>query len=117
MVINDEDGKQTALLWWAAAQQLRGRKHNVVGQFTGYKCARRLRESTASWPAERGISEQDVRKANEGPMGCYEQRNGKFILLSRLFTTKPQAEKERDRLEPAFTYKKVSFGVGLVAKE
>jgi hypothetical protein len=47
----------------------------------------------------------------------YEQRKGKFILLSRLFTTRPQAEKERDRLEAAFTYKKVSFGVGLVAKE
>jgi hypothetical protein len=47
----------------------------------------------------------------------YEQRKGKFILLSRLFTTRTQAEKERGKLTATFTYKKVSFGVGLVAKE
>jgi len=56
-------------------------------------------------------------KRPKGRWVVYEQRKGKFILLSRLFTTRPQAEKERDRLEAAFTYKKVSFGVGVVAKE
>jgi len=47
----------------------------------------------------------------------YEHRKGEFIFLSRLFTTRAQAEKERDKLKATFTYKKVSFGVGLVAKE
>jgi len=53
-------------------------------------------------------------KRPKGRWVVYEQRKGKFILLSRFFTTRPQAEKERDRLEAAFTYKKVSFGVGLL---
>jgi hypothetical protein len=47
----------------------------------------------------------------------YEQRNGEFIRLSRLFTTRAQAEKERDKLKATFTYKKVSFGVGFVVNE
>jgi hypothetical protein len=44
----------------------------------------------------------------------YERRNGEFIVLSRLFTTRAQAEKERDKLEAMFTYKRVSLGVGVV---
>ncbi len=44
----------------------------------------------------------------------YEHRKGKFIRLSRPFTTRAQAEKERDKLEARFTCKKVSFGVGIV---
>jgi hypothetical protein len=46
----------------------------------------------------------------------YERRNGEFIFLSRPFTTRAQAETERDKLKATFTYK-VSLGVGLVAKE
>ncbi len=47
----------------------------------------------------------------------YEHRNGEFIRLSRLFTTKAQAEKEREKREKltAFTFKKkASLGVGVV---
>jgi len=47
----------------------------------------------------------------------YERRKGEFIRLSRLFTTRAQAEKECDKLEARFTYKKVSLGVGIVAKD
>jgi len=54
-------------------------------------------------------------KRTKGRWVVYERRKGEFIFLSRLFTTRAQAEKERDRLEAAFTYKKVSFGVGLVS--
>jgi len=46
----------------------------------------------------------------------YERRNGEFIFLSRPFTTRAQAEKERDKLEATFTYK-VSLGVGAIAKK
>ena len=47
----------------------------------------------------------------------YERRNGEFIFFSRPFTTRAQAEKERDKLEATFTYKKVSLGVGAIAKK
>jgi hypothetical protein len=50
----------------------------------------------------------------------YERRYGEFICLSRLFTTKAQAEKEREKREKltAFTFKKrSSLGVGVVVKE
>ncbi len=49
----------------------------------------------------------------------YEHRNGEFIRLSRLFTTKAQAEKEREKREKlrAFTFKKASLGVAVVVKE
>ena len=53
-------------------------------------------------------------KQTKGRWVVYEQRKGRFILLSRLFTTRAQAEKERDKLEATFIYKKVSFGVGVV---
>jgi len=46
----------------------------------------------------------------------YERRNGEFIFLSRLFTTRAQAEKERDERQAAFKSKKVSLGVGVVVK-
>ncbi len=44
---------------------------------------------------------------------CTSTAKGKFVWLSRLFTTRAQAEKERDRLEARFTYKKVPLGVGV----
>jgi len=44
----------------------------------------------------------------------YERRNEEFIRLSRLFTTRAQAEKERDKLKATFTYKRASLGVGVV---
>jgi hypothetical protein len=50
----------------------------------------------------------------------YELRDGEFIRLSRLFTTRAQAEKERERREKLtpFTFqKKVSLGVGVVVEE
>jgi len=47
----------------------------------------------------------------------YEHGNGEFIRLSRPFTTRAQAEKERDKLKATFTYKRVSLGVGFVVKE
>ena len=47
----------------------------------------------------------------------YEQREGEFIPRSKLFTTKGQAEKERDKLEAALNSRRVSLGVGVVAKE
>jgi hypothetical protein len=56
-------------------------------------------------------------KRTKGRWVVYERRNGEFIFLSRLFTTRAQAEKERDKLEAAFTYKKVSLGVGAIAKK
>jgi len=58
-----------------------------------------------------------VRKAHEGPMGCVRAPQWGIIRLSRLFTTRARAERERDKLEATFTYKKVSLGVGFVAKE
>jgi len=56
-------------------------------------------------------------KRAKGRWVVYEHRNGKLIHLSRLFTTRAQAEKERDKLEAKVTYKKVSLGVGVVVKE
>jgi hypothetical protein len=56
-------------------------------------------------------------KRTKGRWVVYERRNGEFVFLSRLFATRAQAEKEREKLMATFTYKKVSFGVGLVAKE
>jgi hypothetical protein len=47
----------------------------------------------------------------------YEHRNGEFLFVSRLFTTRAQAEKERDKLEAMFTYKRVSLGVGVVKEK
>jgi hypothetical protein len=44
----------------------------------------------------------------------YEHRKGEFLFVSRLFTTRAQAERERDKLEAMFTYKRVSLGVGVV---
>jgi hypothetical protein len=46
----------------------------------------------------------------------YEHREGEFIPRSRLFTTRAQAEKERDKLTAGFTFKQVSLGVGVVSK-
>jgi hypothetical protein len=56
-------------------------------------------------------------KRMKGRWVVYERRNGEFIFLSRLFTTRALAEKERDKLEATFTYKKVSLGVGAIAKK
>jgi hypothetical protein len=53
-------------------------------------------------------------KRPKGRWVVYERRKGEFIFLSRLFATRAQAEKEREKLEATFTYKKVSFGVGVV---
>ena len=55
-------------------------------------------------------------KRTTGRWVVYERRDGEFIFLSRLFATRAQAEKERDKLETTFTYK-VSLGVGAVAKK
>jgi uncharacterized protein YegP (UPF0339 family) len=49
-------------------------------------------------------------KGTKGRWVVYERRNGEFIFLSRLFTTRAQAEKEREKLKTPFTYKRVSFG-------
>ena len=46
----------------------------------------------------------------------YERRNEEFIFLSRFFTTRAQAEKEREKLKASFTYKQISLGVGFVVK-
>jgi len=56
-------------------------------------------------------------KRMKGRWVVYERRNGEFVFLSRLFTTRALAEKERDKLEATFTYKKVSLGVGAIAKK
>jgi hypothetical protein len=53
-------------------------------------------------------------KRTKGRWVVYEHRNGEFIPLSRLFTTRAQAEKERDKLKATFIYKRVSLGVGVV---
>jgi hypothetical protein len=53
-------------------------------------------------------------KRTNGRWVVYERRNGEFIRLSRLFATRAQAEKERDKLKAMFTYKRVSLGVGVV---
>ena len=50
----------------------------------------------------------------KGRWVVYERRNGEFIFLSRLFTTRAQAEKGRDKLKATFIYKRVSLGVGVV---
>jgi hypothetical protein len=55
-------------------------------------------------------------KRMKGRWVVYERRNGEFIFLSRLFTTRAQAEMERDKLKATFTYK-VSLGVGAIAKK
>ena len=46
----------------------------------------------------------------------YEHRNQEFIFLSRLFATRAQAEKKREKLKATFASKKVSLGVGAVLK-
>jgi hypothetical protein len=53
----------------------------------------------------------------KGRWVVYERREGAFIPLSRRFTTRAQAEKERDGMKALFKYKRVSLGVGVVAKE
>jgi hypothetical protein len=53
-------------------------------------------------------------KRTKGRRVVYEHRNGEFIRLSRLFTMRAQAERERNKLEATLTYKKVSLGVGVV---
>ena len=58
----------------------------------------------------------DVRKTNEESLVVCERRNGEFIFLSRPFTTREQAEKERDKLNATFTYK-FSLGVGAMANK
>jgi hypothetical protein len=55
-------------------------------------------------------------KRIKGRWVVYERRDGEFIHLSRLFTTRAQAEKERDKRRAAFKSKKVSLGVGVVVK-
>jgi hypothetical protein len=52
----------------------------------------------------------------KGRWVVYERRNEEFIFLSRFFTTRAQAEKEREKLKASFTYKRVSLGVGFVVK-
>ncbi len=53
-------------------------------------------------------------KRTKGRWVVYEHRNGEFIFVSRPFTTRSQAEKERKKLRATLTYKKVSLGVGVV---
>ncbi len=54
-------------------------------------------------------------KRMKGQWVVYERRNGEFIRLSRLFTTRAQAEKERDKRKVSLKFKRVSLGVGVVA--
>jgi hypothetical protein len=56
-------------------------------------------------------------KRPKGRWVVYELRSGKFIVVSRLFTTRAQAERERDKLTATFTSKQVSLGEGIVVKE
>jgi hypothetical protein len=56
-------------------------------------------------------------KRKKGRWVVYERREGAFIPLSRRFTTRAKAEKERDRMKALFKHKRVSLGVGVVAKE
>jgi hypothetical protein len=56
-------------------------------------------------------------KLTKGRWVVYERREGAFIPLSQRFTTRAKAEKERDRMKALFKYKRVSLGVGVVAKE
>jgi len=53
-------------------------------------------------------------KRTNGRWVVYERREGEFIRLSRLFTTRAQAEKERDRLKALLMYKRIPLGVGFV---
>jgi hypothetical protein len=46
----------------------------------------------------------------------YERRTGEFIFRSRPFSTRAEAERERDRLQARAEYKKVSLGVAVVGK-
>jgi hypothetical protein len=55
-------------------------------------------------------------KRTKGRWVVYERRNEEFIFLSRFFTTRAQAEKEREKRKASFTYKRVSLGVGFVVK-
>ena len=55
-------------------------------------------------------------KRTKGRWVVYERRESEFIRLSRPFTTRAQAEKERDRMKRLFKYKRVSLGVGFVLK-
>ena len=91
------------------------RRHLKGDYFTG--ASQELFRPEARILLEHALTLPMSAKRPKSRWAVYEQRKGKFIHLSRLFTTRPQAEKERDRLEAAFTYKKVSFGVGVVAKE
>jgi hypothetical protein len=56
-------------------------------------------------------------KRPKGRWVVYERRKGDFILLSRPFATRAQAEKKREKLTATFTSKRVSLGVGVVVKE
>ena len=47
----------------------------------------------------------------------YERRGQEFILLSRRFTTGAKPEKARDRMKALLKDKRISLGVGVVAKE
>ena len=45
----------------------------------------------------------------------YEHRDKEFVFLSRLFDTKAQADKERQKLTGRF-YRKASLGVAVVER-
>jgi hypothetical protein len=73
-----------------------------------------VQEETPEYSWSYAITLAMSAKRTMGRWVVYEYRNGEFIRLSRLFTTRAQAEKERDKLKAAFKSKQVSLGVGVV---
>jgi hypothetical protein len=72
------------------------------------------RDARTSWSY--AISVAVSAKRMKGRWVVYERRDGEFIFLSRLFATRAQAEKERDKLKTSFKSRRVSLGVGFVVK-
>lgn len=44
----------------------------------------------------------------------YEHRDGRYVRVSRPFTVRAMAEKERDRLQAKSRSRRLAFGVGFV---
>jgi hypothetical protein len=88
------------------------RRHLKGDYFTG--ASQELFRPEARILLEHAITLPMSAKRTKSCWVVYERRKGEFIFLSRLFTTRAQAEKEREKLTATFTYKKVSLGVGVV---
>src|SRR5258708_6674474 len=74
MVINDEDGKQAELLWWAAAQQLRGRS-------TTLWAVHRIPVKQKSWFGDNRVS--PVRRASDWPFSARDVNQSPSIRVVR----------------------------------